>query len=323
MSGLLRRPAGTSPAGVAARGADATRGAGAARGAADAADRRPAQPLVSVTADEPGWSFVSFAAYELAPGQSVARPADGEESLVLVLEGSARVRAGARDLGVLGTRASVFDGPPPAVVLVETGADVEVAAAERALVVLASAPGGEVRRTAAISGDEILVEARGMGQTARRIHHLLPPAARAGRLMAFEVFTPAGNWSSFPPHKHDTDDPPRERFLAEVYFYRFARPGGFAVQRVYTPDRSLDETLTVADRDLVLVPRGYHVVGAAPGYEAYYLNVMAGPVREWRFTVDPDHAWLMDWDPARPAAGGRAVEAGGQAAPGGTNPSRD
>jgi 5-deoxy-glucuronate isomerase len=141
------------------------------------------------------------------------------------------------------------------------------------------------------------VEARGHDRTARTVHHLLPPEAPAGRLILFEVITPGGNWSSYPPHKHDTDDPPRERALEELYYYRFDRPEGFAVQRVYSADRSLDETVTAGDGDVVLVPRGYHAVAAAAGYDCYYLNVMAGPVREWRFTVDPDHVWLMDWDP--------------------------
>jgi 5-deoxy-glucuronate isomerase len=150
--------------------------------------------------------------------------------------------------------------------------------------------------------EEILVEARGTGQTARKIHHLLPPTAEAGRLIAFEVFTPGGNWSSYPPHKHDTEDPPREALLEELYFYRFARPQGFAFQRVYTPDRSLDEVMAPGDGDLVLVPAGYHPVGAPAGYDCYYLNVMAGPNRAWHFSVDPDHAWLMNWDPAAPQA---------------------
>jgi 5-deoxy-glucuronate isomerase len=152
-----------------------------------------------------------------------------------------------------------------------------------------------VSRTALVPPDEILVESRGEGQTARRIHHLLPPAAEAGRLIAFEVFTPGGNWSSYPPHKHDTEDPPTEARLEELYFYRFARPRGFAFQRVYTPDRVLDETLSPGDGDIVLVPAGFHPVAAAVGYDCYYLNVMAGPNRAWNFTLDPDHAWLMNW----------------------------
>jgi 5-deoxy-glucuronate isomerase len=157
-----------------------------------------------------------------------------------------------------------------------------------------------VRRTALIAPGEITVETRGSGRTERRVHHLLPPEAEAGRLIAFEVFTTGGNWSSYPPHKHDTENPPVEAKLEELYFYRFARPRGFAFARVYTPDRSLDETMAPMDGDLVLVPAGYHPVGAAAGYDCYYLNVMAGPNRAWHFTIDPDHAWLMDWSPAAP-----------------------
>jgi 5-deoxy-glucuronate isomerase len=151
-----------------------------------------------------------------------------------------------------------------------------------------------------VEASDILVEQRGSGDTARRIHHLLPPSARAGRLILFEVFTPGGNWSSYPPHKHDTEDPPTEAYLEELYYYRFARPEGWAFQRVYTPDRSLDEAFAPGDSDVVLVPRGYHPVGMPAGYDGYYLNVMAGHARDWHFTVDPDHAWLMDWDPAAP-----------------------
>ncbi len=253
-----------------------------------------------VTREDAGWSYVSFAAHRLARDARIARPGDADEVLVLVLEGSASVRAGGRSFDAVGSRDSVFDQVPAGVVLVEPGADVEVVALWDSLVVVGSAPGGELRETRAIAADEVFAESRGSGSTNRRIHHLLPPAASAGRLIAFEVVTPGGNWSSYPPHKHDTQDPPRESYLEEVYYYRFARPTGFAVERVYTADGALDETITCRDGDLVLVPRGYHVVGAPVGYDTYYLNVMAGPTREWRFTVDPDHAWLMDWDPARP-----------------------
>ena len=104
-----------------------------------------------------------------------------------------------------------------------------------------------------------------LAASARRVHHLLPPEVEAGRLIVFETFTPAGNWSSWPPHKHDTDDPPMESQLEELYLYRFARPEGFAVQRVYTPDGTLDETVTARDLDIVLVPRGYHPVARRAG----------------------------------------------------------
>jgi 5-deoxy-glucuronate isomerase len=232
----------------------------------------------------------------------VTRDADDQERLVLVLEGRVVVSSDQESFGVLGSRDSVFDGPAPPVVLVEPGRGVSITAEGRALVGIAAAPGGPIRRTASIAPADIAIEDRGSGQTARRIHRLLPPEAEAGRLIAFEVFTPGGNWSSYPPHKHDTDNPPIESRLEELYFYRFAKPQGYAFARVYTPDRRLDEALTPMDGDVVLVPEGYHPVGAPAGYDCYYLNIMAGPTREWHFTVDPDHAWLMDWDPSAPNA---------------------
>ncbi|MEI8333315.1 MAG: 5-deoxy-glucuronate isomerase [Chloroflexota bacterium] len=271
----------------------------------------PDGTIVRTDPADAGWSYVSFAAHRLAPGAAVRRPADGDEVLVLVLEGRAGVTVGDAPADVaagaaavpggswtgLGSRASVFDGPPPPLVLAAPGAEVSVTAETDALIGIASAPGGPVRVTRLIDAGAIHVEERGTGVTARRVHHLLPPAAEAGRLIAFEVFTPGGNWSSYPPHKHDTEDQPRESYIEELYFYRFAKPQGYALQRVYTPDRTLDEVMAPQDADVVLVPRGYHPVGAPAGYDCYYLNVMAGHTRLWHFTIDPDHAWLMDWTP--------------------------
>jgi 5-deoxy-glucuronate isomerase len=258
--------------------------------------------IVAVDPESAGWEYLDFAAYRLAPGETTSRVASDRELLVLVLEGRASVRSGELDFGIVGSRTSVFDGPPPPVILIEPDRPVDVTAETDAFVVVAGAPGGPVLRTALVPDDSILVETRGSGQTKRRIHHLLPPDAEAGRLIAFEVFTPGGNWSSYPPHKHDTENPPVEAQLEELYFYRFARPQGFALHRVYTADRSLDESLAPGDGDLVLVPEGYHPVGVPAGYDCYYLNVMAGPNRAWHFTVDPDHAWLMNWDPNAPRA---------------------
>jgi len=113
----------------------------------------------------------------------------------------------------------------------------------------------------------------------------------ADSLIVVEVITPGGHWSSYPPHKHDCDQGGETR-LEETYYHRLARPGGFAFQRVYTDDRTLDETMTVQDRDVVLVPRGYHPVSAAHGFDLYYLNVMAGPVRRWQFTNAPGYEFL-------------------------------
>jgi 5-deoxy-glucuronate isomerase len=107
------------------------------------------------------------------------------------------------------------------------------------------------------------------------------------------VITPSGCWSSYPPHKHDQDNLPAESLLEETYYHRLSPPQGFGFQRVYTDDRSLDETMAFSDGDVVLVPRGYHPVGAPYGYELYYLNVMAGPKRIWKFHNDPAHEWML------------------------------
>ena len=271
--------------------------------------RRAAAPgpdglVCAIDPESAGWDWTTFHVYRLVPGQRVTRPADDMERLLLVLEGKVSLRVGDEDLGVQGSRMSVFDGPPPPVLLVEPGRSLEAVATTGALVAIGAAPGGEIRRTALIAPEDILVEARGEGNTARRIHHLLPPGAEAGRLIAFEVYTPGGNWSSYPPHKHDTENPPVEARLEELYYYKFVKPAqAFAFARVYTADRSLDEALTPMDGDLVLIPEGYHPVGVPAGYDCYYLNVMAGPHRAWFFTLDPDHAWLMNWSPSAPKAG--------------------
>lgn len=115
----------------------------------------------------------------------------------------------------------------------------------------------------------------------------------AESLLVTEVFTPAGNWSSYPSHRHDEDDYPRITYLEESYYHRLNPAQGFGIQRVYTDDGTLDETMTVKNHDVVLVPRGHHPCAAPHGYDMYYLNVMAGPLRKWRFVADPDHAWLM------------------------------
>ena len=137
-------------------------------------------------------------------------------------------------------------------------------------------------------------EVRGEGTNRRLVRNILPETEAAESLLVVEVITPGGHWSSYPPHKHDTADGEAETALEETYYHRLNPPQGFAFQRVYTLDGSLDETMTVGDGDVVLVPRGYHPVGAPYGYDLYYLNVMAGPPkRQWIFHNDPAHEWIV------------------------------
>ena len=144
-----------------------------------------------------------------------------------------------------------------------------------------------------IGPQDLHQETRGTGTNTRHVTNILPEWEPADGLLVVEVITPGGGTSSYPPHKHDRDDLPRESALEETYYHRLDPPQGFAFQRVYTDDLSLDETMTVSDGDLTLVPRGYHPCAALHGYDLYYLNVMAGPKRVWRFHNQPAHEWLL------------------------------
>ena len=143
-----------------------------------------------------------------------------------------------------------------------------------------------------ITPGEVEIEIRGGGNATRQINHLLKPDFPADRILLVEVYTPSGNWSSYPPHKHDVHNPPAEVDLEEIYYYKIDRPEGYAIQRVYTADRRLDETLTVRDGEMVFIPEGYHPVVAAHGYNVYYLNVLAGTARSMAATDDPNYAWV-------------------------------
>ena len=150
-------------------------------------------------------------------------PATARRVLVLVLEGTASVSVGGVAMGAVGTRETVFDEPPAGVVLCAPGEDIEAIAQGRPAR-HRGRPGRDVQRTAVIAPETILVETRGEGSSERTIKNLLPPSAEAGRLIAVEAYTPGGNWSSYPPHKHDTDDPPNESAPEELYFYRLRSP---------------------------------------------------------------------------------------------------
>ncbi len=239
-----------------------------------------------------GWRYVGFDVYDLKPGRAVGYDTGDREVCLVLISGRAQVKAGDQDFGVIGGRASPFDGSPWSVYVpaqsswrVVAGTDCELA--------VCSAPARGERQVHLIRPDDVGQETRGQGTNTRYVRNILPDTSPlAESLLVVEVITPGGHWSSYPPHKHDTDDPPRETYLEETYYHRIKRGSGFALQRVYTDDRSLDETMAVADRNVVLVPKGYHPVGAPHGFDLYYLNVMAGPVRQWKFTMSPEHAFL-------------------------------
>jgi 5-deoxy-glucuronate isomerase len=250
--------------------------------------------VMRVTPEGAGWRYVGFEVYRIAAGARLRRELAGHEACVVVLGGSCDIRSEAGDWKGVGARATPFEGPPAGAYL-PPGAAFEITASRDAAVEIAVglAPAGRGGPARLIGPGDARLEVRGSGAMERRIHHILMEDAAAESLLVTEVVTPGGHWSSYPPHKHDTNDPPRETALEETYYHRLRDGRGFALQRVYTADRSLDESVAVRDGECVLVPRGYHTVSAPPGYELYYLNVMAGPKREWKVTFDPDHRRLL------------------------------
>jgi 5-deoxy-glucuronate isomerase len=145
-------------------------------------------------------------------------------------------------------------------------------------------------------GDDVTIEVRGAGNATRQVTHIVKPEFPADRLLCVEVHTPSGNWSSWPPHKHDIDDMPNEAVLEEIYYYRFRRPAAWGLQRLYRRDRSRDCAWEVRGGDVVLVTDGYHPFVAAHGDDAYYLNALAGDRRTMACSFDPDLDWIRaEW----------------------------
>jgi len=255
--------------------------------------RREGREIVRVTPESAGWRYVGFAAYRLAPGERVALDLAGREVCIVVLSGRVGVGAAGTHWRDVGGRASVFDERGPYAVYAPDGAGVTVDANTAAEIGVASAPGGGALPPRLIEPSTIARTVRGRDANTRYVRDILPQSQPAQHLLVVEVRTPSGHSSSYPPHKHDTDRVPEESFLEETYYHRIDPPQGFAFQRVYTDDRSLDESMAVEDHDVVMVPRGYHPVVVPYGYESYYLNVMAGPRRVWHFRNDPAHEWML------------------------------
>jgi 5-deoxy-glucuronate isomerase len=254
--------------------------------------------LLSVTPESAGWDYVGFEVHRLAEG-TVLRNETGEQEVCLVLlSGRADVKTAKASWQHIGQRMSVFEKTPPYSVYVPNQDRYEITALTEVEVAVCAAPGRGGYEARLISPEQVGVETRGYGNIERQIHNILPEQEPADSLLVVEVFTPNGHWSSYPPHKHDRDALPEESYLEETYYFKVQPEQGFAIQRVYTDDLSLNETLMVQDGEAVMVPRGYHPVSAPPGYDVYYLNVMAGPTRVWKFHNDPKHAWIMNPPPS-------------------------
>jgi 5-deoxy-glucuronate isomerase len=279
--------------------------------------RPGADGTVALDPARAGWRYLSFRTQIISDagpatiggaGETALVPISGADLLISTMSGEQTLRG----------RASPFDGLPSALYL-PPGAEARVSIATDSrtattLVAIASAPpsgrAGVAREPVAIEAADVRIEIRGAGNATRQINHVIPPDFPADRLEVVEVLTPSGNWSSWPPHKHDVDDMPSEAVLEEIYFYRFKRPGAWGLQRLYRPDRSRDAMWEVHSGEVVLVTDGYHPFVAAHGDHAYYLNALAGDRRTMACSFDPDLDWVrgswatMEPDPRVPLVTG-------------------
>lgn len=264
MAGLLRKPGGTSG------------------------------HVHALTPEAAGWGHVGFDLWRLGPGEVAEGRLEGREAILVLVEGHADVTAAGVDFGRMGERLDVFEKSAPHCLYVPPGAAWRAVAATGVTLAVCSAPSPGGRPAQRLGPEGIALEDRGAGTNLRHINNIAMEGRDvADSLLVTEVFTPAGHWSSYPPHRHDEDDFPNLTYLEETYYHRLNPASGFGIQRVFTDDLSLDETMAVGDHDLVLVPRGHHPCAAPHGVEMYYLNVMAGPRRAWRFRTHPDFEWLM------------------------------
>jgi len=247
--------------------------------------------LFHLDREQAGWKWMSMSVRRLQPGDIVRASTRNEECAFVLLGGKciADWSAGRKHIG---KRANVFEGFPYAIYL-PAGHEISFTAETVCEIAECRVPSEAKLEPRLITPDDVASSLRGGGNASRQIVDIIRPDFPADKLVVIEVYTPGGNWSSYPPHKHDVHNPPTEVDLDEIYYYRIEHPKeGFALQRLYSPDKSRDFTVRAQDGDAVLVHSGFHPVVAGPGYNVYYLNFLAGTSRTLSVTEDPNHVWI-------------------------------
>lgn len=262
--------------------------------------------VLEITPERAGWDYLSFQARRLDQGASWRFDSEGCELALVNLSGRYAVRSNRGEWSGIGGRNNVFTGAAHALYL-PRGTEFTVTAEQGGAFAVAWVPTDEDHEPWLIEPKDVAVSVRGGDHVTRQINDLLPPGSPVHRLVLVEVYTPSGNWSSYPPHKHDVhieDDDGRliEADLEEVYFYQFDRPEGYAFQRVYTEERSpmhqagnpIDAVCVPEHNCAVIVPEGHHPVSSPPGYTTYYLNVLAGSAQSLANQDDPRYTWVKE-----------------------------
>jgi 5-deoxy-glucuronate isomerase len=250
-----------------------------------------------VTATEAGWQHLNMAARRMRLGETWVANTGDYEYVHVILGGRSNFHTSEGDFLGVGRRSNVFSGMPYAVYL-SRDTDFEIEALTDGFEVASCwVETDEEHPAQLITPADSPIELRGGNNASRQINGIIPPGFDCQRIVAVEVYTPGGNWSSYPPHKHDVHREDAkgnviEADLEEIYFYKLDRPEGYAYQRVYNDSRSIDAVMMAQNNDMVLVPEGYHPVVSAHGYTTYYLNFLAGSAQSLANVDDPAYAWV-------------------------------
>ena len=262
-------------------------------------DRGESGIFAEISAEQAGWEYLNMAAMRLHRGESFSVKTRGHENATVILGGVCNIIASDGEYAQVGRRPNVFGGMPYALYMSRSKEFEITALSDRLEFASCWAPTDQDFPTQLVTPAMSSIELRGGGNASRQINGILPPGFNCHRIVAVEVYTPPGNWSSYPPHKHDVhveDEAGNllEADLEEIYFYKLDHPGGYAYQRVYNDDRSIDGVMMAENHDMVLVPEGYHPVVSAHGYTTYYLNFLAGSAQSLANSDDPAYQWVKD-----------------------------
>ncbi len=240
-----------------------------------------------------GIDLISLDILKLKPGEFFKESLEKKELGLIILGGKCTVNVGSEMFDSIGERTNVFNGNAYALYIpgeneyrVEAESDCEIA--------LCYAPWKNKGKVTLVQPNDTICHSRGRENSSREVWDIIDSRIEAEHLVIGETINLPGNWSSYPPHKHEIHNPPYECKLEEIYFFKMSNPSGFWFQRIYTDDRSVDEAFSIEENDTVVIPKGYHPVAAAPGYSLYYLWILAGEERKLIPNDDPDHKWIKE-----------------------------
>lgn len=254
--------------------------------------------LLHLPRERANWKWMSFFVRRLQPGDVLQTSTEGEEAAFVILGGTCLADWG-QGAKPLGKRKNVFDGLPYTLYL-PSQSQVTFTAETACEIAECRVPSTAKLEPRLITPRDVATSLRGGGNASRQIVDVIPPKFPADKLMVIEVYTPGGNWSSYPPHKHDVHNPPDEVDLDEIYYFRIQREG-FALQHLYGGEAAKEQVVKARDGDVVLVHSGYHAVVAGPGYDVYYLNFLAGSSRSLAVTEDTQRSWIRStWNATDP-----------------------